>query len=95
MLYESTNVWKDFGTIVDYNTTHTEHIEALTLNAYVSNGVLTVSGLQAGKPISIYNISGQLVFKGVAKAEMEQIPLNLNGIYIVATENQTIKTIIK
>ena len=94
-LYQATAVWKDFRMIVEYDPTHIERIEIPILNAYTSNGVLTISGLQAGKPISIYSISGQLVFRGVAKTETEQIPLNVRGIYIVTAENQTIKTIVE
>ena len=94
-LYQAADGWKDFGTILEYNPSHTEPVEVPTLKAYASNGILTVSGLQAGEPVSIYSLSGQLVYKGVAKAETEQIPLNVNGIYIVATKNRTIKTIIK
>jgi len=94
-LYQAAAGWEDFGEIVEYNPSDTEHIEVLTLKAYASSGILTISGLQAGEPVSIYSVSGQLVYRGIAKAETERIPLNVNGIYIVATENRTIKTIIK
>ena len=94
-LYQAAPVWKDFGTIVEYNPTNTESIENPTLKAYASNSILTISGLQTGKPVSIYSVSGQLVYSGIAKAETEQIPLNANGVYIVTSKNQTIKVAIK
>ena len=93
--YQAAFEWKNFGTIVEYTPTYTEYVEISTLKAYTSNGILHISGLQTGKPISIYSISGQLVYKGVAKAETEQIPLNVNGVYIVTSGNQTIKLVVK
>ena len=90
-LYQASSVWKDFK----YDLTDNEQINLQILKVYASNGLLTISGLQAGKPISIHSISGQIVYKGVAKAETEQIPMNVTGIYIVTSENQTIKAIIE
>ena len=95
VLYEAAPVWKDFGEIVEYNPTHTEHIEVSTLNTYASNGILHISGLHVGEPIRLYSVSGQLVYSGIAKFETEQIPLNTCGIYFVVVENQTIKMIIE
>jgi len=93
-LYEAAPVWKDFGMIVE-STTGIELIENQTLKAYASDGFLHISSLKTGSTISIYSIFGQLVYRGVAKAETERIPLNVNGIYFVTAENQTIKTVVE
>ena len=97
-LYERAEVWKDFGTIVEYSPVgNEEKVPEVqpALQAYAANGILYVSGLQYGKPLYIYNIQGQLVYKGVAKAETEQIPLSINEYYIVVSAGQAIKTILK
>jgi len=93
-LYAAAPVWKDFGTIIEYNPTSTESIESQSLTAYASNGILHIAGLQSGEPLTVYSISGQLVYNGIAKAETELIPLNLHGIYIVAVENRSIKVVV-
>jgi len=40
-------------------------------------------------------MAGQVVYNCVAKAEADQIPLNTRGVYVVITENQSIKTIVE
>ena len=97
-LYQAANVWKDFGAIVEYTPVSNEIIETvgvLSLKAFASNGILNISGLQSDKQIRIYDINGQLVYKGIAKSETEQIPLNTSGIYIVSVANQSIKVIVE
>ena len=94
-LYEATDVWKSFGKIVEYSPTNTAKIENPTLKAYASNGILVISGLQFNKSLSIFSINGNLVYKGVTKAETEQIPLNTQGTYIVIAENQAIKVVVR
>ena len=94
-LYEVADVWKDFGTIVEYNFTNTSYIEAQTLKIYASNGILNISGLQLGKPLNIYNINGQSVYKGITKSETEQISLSMQGFYVIVAGNQTITVILK
>ena len=94
-LYQAANVWKEFNPIVEYVPTHTELVEVPKLKTYASNGVLYINGLRIGKLLSIYSINGQFVYQGVAKAENERITLNTQGVYIVVSENQTIKAIVK
>ena len=93
-LYRAAKVWKDFETIVEYTPVANETVEAIemqSLKVNASNGVLYISGLQSGKPLCIYNMGGQLVHQSIAKAETEQIPFTASGIYIVATDSQSIK----
>ena len=65
-----------------------------TLKAHASNGVLYISGLQSGKPVNIYSITGQLVYAGVAKAEYEQISVSVTGVYVVVSEYQSVKVVL-
>ena len=92
-LYEADPVWGRFKTIDEYDLTGNENIHTPTLKAYASNGILSISGLQPNKPLYVFNLSGQLVYKGVAKAEKEFVPLAARGIYIVVAGEQTVKVI--
>ena len=92
--YQNAATWKDFGTIVEYNPTGNDRIDNLSLKSYSSNGILNIVGLQPGKQFSVYSISGQAIYRGIAKAETEQMSLN-QGIYVVAANNQAIKVIVK
>ena len=84
-----------YAWIVENEPINADHIEIPVLKAYASDGILYISGIQAGKPVSIYSVMGQLVYRNVAKAETEQIFMNKSGIYIVVSGNQTAKVIIK
>ena len=92
-LYQTAPVWKDFGTIVAYDLTGNENIRTSTLTAYASNGILYISGLQPGKPIHIYTLAGQPVYKGLAKETQASVAVAARGIYIVAAGAQTVKVI--
>jgi hypothetical protein len=91
--YEDADFWKEFGEIVEYefDLTSNEIVERPTLKAYTSTGILYLAGLNPGKPLYIYNLAGQLIYKGIAKGKEEQIPLASNGIYIVVASDQTVK----
>ena len=92
-LYQTATVCKDFGTIVEYNSNGNENIQTPTLTAYASNGILHINGIQPDKPLHIYNLSGQLIYKGIAKAAQESVPVAARGIYIVTAGGQTVKVI--
>jgi hypothetical protein len=91
-VYEAADVWKTFGTIVDEPTGNTP-IKVATLKAYASNGVLHITGLRTGKPLSVYSLTGQLIYQGLVQAEVEHIPLSSHGVCIVVSGNQTVKVV--
>ena len=91
--YQDEDIWKDFGKFVEYEFTGNEKVVIQSLNAYSSNGILYITGLQPGKPFQIYNLAGQYLFKGIAKSEEEQIVPVTGGIYIVVSEKQSVKVI--
>ena len=91
-LYQAAPVWKDFA-IVEYDLTGNDNIHIPTLKAYASNGILYISGLQPGKPLLVYTLSGQLVYQGLAKTAQESVAVATRGIYIIVSEKQTIKVI--
>ena len=92
-LYRAASVWKDFGTIVEYDPASIGQVEPQTLKAFASNGMLYITGIQSGKPLRVFNISGQPVYNGIAKAATEQIPLASHGMYIITSGEQTVKVI--
>ena len=67
--------------------------QATALKAWVANGTLHLSGLTAGKQWSVYNIAGVLVASPCPSKGGEEVttPLPGHGVYIVQTENRTVK----
>jgi hypothetical protein len=92
--YQAALTWRDFGTIVEYDPLGNEKIEAPTLKAYAANGMVHITGLQPGMPLSIYTLAGQLVYKGVARSTEAFIPLSTSGIYIVTSGVETVKVVV-
>jgi len=64
------------------------------LSAWMRNGLLHVTGLTAGKTMSIYNTNGALVYSRVAESSEINIPLSLQGVYIIRSENNSVTVVI-
>ena len=67
---------------------------ASSLRAWVENGILYVSGLKVGKPWSVYNLSGRLIYRDIAIGEIETLSaksLQNNNVYIIQSEEETVK----
>ena len=66
-----------------------------SLNAYMRDGILHVSGLTAGKPWMIYTVSGMLIYRDIAtdaKETRDNTLLRLiRGIYIIQSEGKSVK----
>jgi hypothetical protein len=82
-LYKAVDVWKDFGEYKEYEPSGIGAIENQTLKVFSSNGALYITGLRPGETLNIYNLAGQLIYKGVAKAEEELVSLDAQGVYII------------
>jgi len=63
------------------------------LNAYVSNGVLHITGLTVGESVSVYNAVGTLVYHSSATGSEADISLNVKGVYIVKAGNRVVRVI--
>ena len=75
-----------------FDTTGTEAIPPSgALKARTTDGLLHVSGLTAGKQWGVYNVLGTLIYQGIATGEQATIPLPVRAIYIVTSDNQTVK----
>jgi len=66
---------------------------ALSLHAWVENGALHVSGLTAGETWSVYNVAGVRIYTNIAGANLQSVPIQSHGIYIVKQGNNAVKTI--
>ncbi|MDR0437815.1 MAG: hypothetical protein LBH22_05885, partial [Bacteroidales bacterium] len=66
---------------------------AMLLQAWIQNGVLHIKGLSVGQIYRIYNISGVMVYQGVASAEVVQVKnfQPQRGTYIIQSENKSVK----
>jgi hypothetical protein len=58
-----------------------------------ANGMLTVSGINAGEVVNVYNVSGQLINKEIAKSSTVQIPAK--GFVIVKINSFVSKILVK
>ena len=71
--------------------TGNETLPVISLKAWVNNGQLYVTGLTEGKTWSIYTASGHLVYRNVAVNSEEYVTLSASGMYIIQSENNSIK----
>ena len=82
---------------VEIRTDIDNPLQTNTLYAWVENGTLHVSGLTVGKPWSVYNIAGMLIYRDIAKSDVEMghaPSLQQNsGIYIIQSDGRTVKVI--
>jgi len=63
------------------------------LHTWVNNGLLHITGLTAGELVSIYSASGTLVYRSIATGEQANIPLSVQGVYIVRAGARTVKVV--
>ena len=63
------------------------------LKAWINNGRLHVSGLTAGKQWSIYSVTGALVYRNIAHSNEVDIILPENGVFIIRSENKTVRVV--
>jgi hypothetical protein len=57
------------------------------------SGALVITGLVEGERFCIYNLQGQLVYRGKASASEERVPLRNRGVYIVTAGNGVAKAV--
>jgi len=65
------------------------------LRAWTHNGnLLRITGLTAGETLSIFSATGALVYHSVATSEEMDIPLSVQGVYIVRSGNNSVNIVI-
>ena len=69
---------------------------AISLKAWIRNGTLHISGLTIGKSWSVYNLAGVLLYRDIAKNEVETqyiASLQFCGVYIVQSGDRAVKVV--
>jgi len=61
--------------------------------AWIRNGMLHISGVTPGETLSVYTASGALVYTGIVTSNEESIALPAQGVYIIRSENRTLKIV--
>lgn len=96
--YDGTSKTNYSGLLIDDFTLEEDISTGLNTNNIhsqisVKNGQITIGGLEANQPISIYNITGKKVVDTTAKNSAISVKLS-KGIYIVKTNNTNTKVVI-
>ena len=88
------SVYND-GTIVatNYDQVANEALRNGTLKAWAFGGVLYVTGLTPDTSWTVYNLTGQAIFTGIANNYEEKIMLSERGIYIVTNGKKIVKVV--
>jgi len=96
--YNSVSLLKDWYIAhVSYLNTEINKIPDITivqpnpLKAWTRNGLLHVAGLTAGETVNIFNATGMLVYQNIVTSDEMDIPLKVQGVYLVQSKNYTIK----
>jgi len=106
---ENTQIYKAFYTPADttnYTIVHNVEIsisvgptgiselsEPNPLQAWMRNGSLHVTGITPGETLSIYSITGTLVYRCIATSDVMDIPLRTRGIYVLKIGNHALKIV--
>ena len=69
-----------------------ETLHATSLQGFVQNNTLHISGATIGETLSVYNIMGQLIYHKIATSGEMEIPLWAKGIFIVKQGENKLKT---
>ena len=63
------------------------------LIAWISNGILRISGVYPGETLSVYTSNGAIVYHGIATSNEENIVLPEQGLYIIQSNNRTLRIV--
>ena len=87
--------WSNAATVTVVQITSENTPTANTLKAWARNGQLHVNGLIPDKTWSVFNTSGALVYQSIATSDEADIPLRVQGTYIVQSGNHTVKVMVE
>lgn len=80
---------------VDDVPTNIVNANSATLTVYSHNQNIFVNDAEIGEQISVYSISGKMIYNGTISSTTEVITLPYNGVAIVKLANQAAKVILK
>jgi hypothetical protein len=78
---------------VDEDTGIFEVSKPNPLRVWISNGLLHATGITPGETLSIYTITGTLVYRCIATSDEMDIPLRMQGVYFIRAGNWTVKIV--
>ena len=88
--YQKVDPWRNFWNIeeMDYSGVTTVPMDdSSQVQLSMESGILTISGLDAGTPITIHDMQGRMVYSGTSHTISHLTP----GLYILRTPNLTTK----
>ena len=68
-------------------------LDTNALNAWIHNGMLHITGLIVGETLSVYAITGDLVYHSLVASDVIDIQLPVQGLYIIKTDSKTIRVV--
>jgi len=74
-------------------TTINDVVQNNPLRAWVENGTLHVSGLTASEAWNVYNAAGECIFTNIAGADLQSVPIQSHGLYIIKQGNNAVKAV--
>lgn len=90
--YASATGWKDFQNITEVDFSPIITVEENSISVSSSNNCIKIDS-QGNITVSIYNMSGQMIFNDSVEGSV-QIPLS-NGTYIVKIGNEEVKVLVE
>ena len=76
-----------------YSLTGNDKIDQPQLQAWTQNGILHVSSLKVGERWSVYTLAGSLIHRSIAADKNATITLPGRGMYLIHSDNRTVKVI--
>jgi hypothetical protein len=93
-LYQAANEWKEFTNIVEFDPSlGVKDIEQTPIKICRKNSSVSISGINVGDKVLVYNTLGAIVFNQYSSSKSIDVSLNAHGIYIVKINDRSIKTI--
>ena len=89
-IYKAAPYWKDFTTIKETNfDTPVKSPLAGRIKISIQNLKITLLGLDDNEAVTVYNISGTLLYSGISHDSLLTFPITTHGCYVVKTGQGT------
>lgn len=93
--YRSANTWKSFS-LIEESAATTEAKQTTSVDdvkVSVIDGVVKVNGLALGAQVSVYDLSGNVLYNNTAKEGELSLPISQTGVYILKGGSAVVKFI--
>ena len=65
-----------------------------SLQVWMRNGLLHITGLTTGETLSVYTATGALVYHSIANSNEMDITLRRQGVYIIRNGKNVVKVVV-